>query len=131
MSQWTGARGRFRGAGPGDESFDREATEAARKACSDHLEGVALTFGRTAEERTEVEDMLYTYAACMRTNGFEMDDPDFSTHGGGGGGGGSETGLPRRLGPVDTEDPDFIAAHAVCSDILSGFVPGGGLGGGE
>jgi hypothetical protein len=66
----------------------------------------------------------------MRTSGFEMDDPDFSTEGpGGGGGGGEPGGLPRRLGPIDTDDPGFIAANEVCKEILAGFVPGGGLGG--
>jgi hypothetical protein len=119
---------RFRGAGPQDEDFDREAARSAREVCSDLLEGV--TFAFADRDFTEVQDTLYEYAACMRDNDYEMDDLDFSTPGPGGGGDGQgeETGVPRRLGPIDPEDPAFVAANEVCGDILSGFVPGAGLG---
>ena len=70
-----------------DPDFDRDAFRTARQACIEHLEGVALGF--RGEDRTETEDQLLEFAACIRDNGFDMPDPDFSsaTPGQGGGGG--------------------------------------------
>ncbi len=113
-----------RGAGPQDEGFDREAAGAAREACSDQLEGV--TIGFRGLDTTELEDTFFEYAACMRDNDYEMNDPDFSNFGPGGGGGGGGGGGP--FGVIDRDDPDFIAANEACSDILAGF--GAGAGGG-
>ena len=131
---------RFRGgAGPQDATFDREAAQAARSACSGLLEGVALGFGRG--DLTELQDNLFDFAACMRDNGYDMPDPDFSNFGGGGGGGSGEPGaLVGPFGDIDQSDPDFEAAAEACSEILAGFgrvggpgrgaSPGGGGGGG-
>lgn len=125
------------GASPQDGSFDREAARAAREACSDLLEGVALGFGRG--DVTELQDTLFEYAECMRENGYEMADPDFSNLGPGGGG--NQGGEGEFIGPfaeIDPDDPAFAAADEACSEILSGFGagralagrPGGGPGGG-
>ncbi len=50
------------------------------------------------------------FAACMRDNGFDMPDPDFS-------------GLALRgdgpFGEVDLEDPAFESALEQCDDILA------------
>ena len=122
---------RFRaGAGPQDGNFDREAAQAARDACSDLLEGVTLGFRRP--DLTEVQDNLFEYASCMRENGYDMADPDFSGFptGGGGGGGGQGGGFVSPFGEIDPNDADFVAANEACSDILAGFGEGGGLRGG-
>lgn len=111
-------------AGSEPSDFDREAFRAAREECGEFLEGVALGFRDT--DRTEIEDQLLVYAACMRDNGYQMDDPDFSGTPGQGGGGGP-------FGDIDRDDPAFIAAAEACEDSLPGFGPGGGggrLGGG-
>src|SRR5210317_1067365 len=47
---------------------DREMVRAAMDACSEHLENVA--FGLDAVDRSEREDQLFEYAACMRENGY-------------------------------------------------------------
>ena len=62
----------------------------------------------------------------MRSNGYEMDDPDFSNFGQPGQGGGGGGGI---FGPIDQEDPEFQAANEQCEDLLAGF-RGGGAGGG-
>jgi hypothetical protein len=108
-----------------DPNFDRDAFRAAREVCVEHLEGVALGF--RGEDRTETEDQLLAFAACVRENGYDMPDPDFSntTPGQGGGGG--------PFGGLDRTDPAFQAAAEACSDLLPGVgrgVPGGPGGGG-
>ncbi len=104
---------------PGDPGFDRETFRAAREACAEHLEDVTLGF--RGEDRTEIEDQLLEFAACMRDNGYDMPDPDFSAAPGQGGGGGP-------FGQIDREDPAFQAAQAACADVLPGIGRGGGLG---
>jgi len=107
-----------------DPNFDRDAFRVAREACAEHLEGVALGF--RGEDRTETEDQLLAFAACVRENGYDMPDPDFSNATPGqGGGGGPFAGL-------DRNDPAFQAAAEACSDLLPGVGRGapGGPGGG-
>ena len=119
--------GNLRLARPGqDADFDREAFQAAREACAQFLEGVS--FGFREFDRTEIEDTLVEFAACMRDNGVDMPDPDFSATPGAGGGGG------RPFGDIDPTDPAFEAASEVCQEILSNAFgedgPGRGPGGG-
>ena len=103
-----------------EDEFDREAFRAARQACGQLLEGVNLGF--QAEDRTAIEDQLLEYASCIRANGYDMPDPDFSGGGPGQGGGGP-------FGQLDRDDPAFQSASAACAEIIDGF--GRGLGGGR
>ena len=101
--------------------IDRETIRAAMDACRNHLEGLAL--GPGALDRSEVEDQLYEFAACMRDNGYDMPDPDFSTTPGQGGGDGT--------GPfagIDPEDADFQAAMEACDEVFGGELRLGGPG---
>lgn len=102
----------------GDIERDREAFQAAREACAHVLEGVSLEFREV--DRTEIEDTLVEFASCMRDNGYDMPDPDFSGVGPGGGGGGP-------FGEVDPNDPTFIAASEACDEILSSAFGEGGI----
>jgi len=107
----------------GDPDFDRDTFRAARELCSEHLEGVALGF--RGEDRTETEDQLLEFAACIRENGYDMPDPDFSNSAPGQGGG--------PFSGIDRGDPAFQAAAEACSDLLPGVgrgLPGGPGGGG-
>ncbi len=123
--QFGGFRGP--GGGGGDESVDRDAMRAAMDACEEQLQGVVLGFGGRDFDPTELEDTMVEYAACMRENGYDMDDPDLSKLGPGSGGEGGGGGP---FGEIDREDPDFLAANESCEDILSGL-PGGGSGRGQ
>lgn len=107
------------------ENLDREVAGAAFEACSVHLEDV--TFGLDSEDRTEREDELLAFAACVRENGYDMPDPDFSTEQAPGQGGGGP------FGGIDRDDPAFQTALAACSDIFGAGAPipgtrGGGQG---
>jgi hypothetical protein len=108
---------------------DREMARAAMESCSEHLDNVA--FGLDAADRSEREDQLFEYAACMRENGYEMPDPDFSAFGQPGEGGGPGAGGGGPFGEIDRDDPTFRTAQEACSSIFDGDrVPGSGPGGG-
>ena len=109
------------GGGAGAD-FDRQTAQAAFEVCGDLLEGVILGFG--AQDRTDIEDNLLSFASCMRDNGFDMPDPDFSALAGAGGGPGG--GGP--FGQIDRDDPAFESALEACQDELPGFAGGGGGG---
>lgn len=102
----------------------REAFET----CGDLLEGVALGFGQL--DQTEFQDTLLEFASCMRDNGVDMPDPDFSSGGPGDGDGEGQPGEGGPFGAVDLDDPVFQAAQEACGDILAWFGPGGGRFGG-
>ena len=111
---------------------DREAMQAARQACSQYLEGIAQGFDRP--DMTEMQDQMLEYAACMRENGVDMPDPDFSDTGESGGQGpGARLGFDP--GDFDPSDPTFQAANEACQEIfgaegMPGFMggsPGGGM----
>jgi hypothetical protein len=117
---------RFGGAAQGGE-VDRETVRAAFEACQEHLGGIA--FGPGSRDRSEIEDTLYEFSVCMRENGFDMPDPDFSSllEGEGGGPGEGPFG-----GDFDPEDPAFTSALEACEDVFGGGIRfGGGQGGGR
>ncbi|MGI9528996.1 MAG: hypothetical protein ACR2NG_04735 [Acidimicrobiia bacterium] len=114
------------GAGGDGERADREALRAARDICQENLEGLA--FGPGNVDRSEIEDQLYEFAACMRDNGYNMPDPDFSAEPGEGGGGGPFGG------DVDPADPAFQEALEACEAAFGGnlrFGRGRPAGGGQ
>ena len=99
--------------------------EAAMEECRPLME--AARPQRGGESREALEDAFLEYARCMRDEGIDMPDPDFSG-GGAPGGGGFFEGL-------DRDDPDFQAADGVCRDLLQDALPeplgGNGPAGGE
>ncbi len=102
--------------GGGNDDIDRDAAEAAFGECGDMLDGVALGFGEI--DNTEFQDSILEWAGCMRDNGYEIDDPDFTAFGPGAGGGRAEGGGP--FGDIDQDDPAFQSAMSACEDLLAG-----------
>lgn len=110
--------------GPGDLGADRDTIQAAQEECIPIIEDLALNFLRA--NRGQLEDQLYEFAECMREEGIDMPDPEFSQ------------GFPGGDGPfgdLDFEDPEFQEAADTCSQVFGagGFgIPGGpGRGGGD
>jgi len=103
--------------------IDRETIGVAMAACEDISQLITTEFHQ--DDRTEMDDQLYAYAACMRDNGYDMPDPDF---------GDSEAGMGQGkgnvFGDIDRQDPEFQEANASCSDIFIGSGLGDGAGGG-
>lgn len=85
-------------------NIDREAARKARDACAEHAP--ELRGGFSPEDQTRLQDSLLAYARCMRQNGYDMPDPDFSGDGG-------PFGIE-----LDRDDPAFERAHAACEDKL-------------
>jgi hypothetical protein len=98
-------------------SLDEESVAAAQTACSEQLEGATLGFD--LGDPTELEDMALEFARCMRANGYDLDDPDFSGLGNSRGQAGGPGGNP--FGDVDFSDPAFQSALDSCRDVLAGF----------
>jgi len=107
--------------------IDEEVAEQALDACRDLLDGVTLGF-QDQIDFTAIEDGLLDYAVCMRDNGFDLPDPDFSLDAFFGGGPDGEQQGP--FGDIDPEDPAFVAANSECEYILTQIFSGV-LGGGS
>jgi hypothetical protein len=102
--------------GQGGGEVDQATRDKAREACQEHLEGV--TQGFTPEDQTRLQDAFVNYARCMRGNGYDLPDPDFSQGGPGG-----------LFGSLDRDDPAFQKAHEACRQHLAqlqGRLGGGG-----
>jgi hypothetical protein len=65
----------------------------------------------TEEQREQLQETMLRFAQCMREEGIDMPDPDFS-----GGGGLFRMGAPGS--GIDPDDPDFRAAQQACQPIL-------------
>jgi hypothetical protein len=108
-----------------DETF-REALRIAQEACAEYLEGVSLAFG--GFDDTEFQDALLAFAECLRDQGIDVADPDFSQEG-------------IRRGPqlfgdgFDPGDSEVQAAIEACQgELPGGFGQGPGApppGGGD
>lgn len=115
------------GGAPGDggQQIDRSAMEKAQKVCGDLPDSVTQQFDDV--DQTEMQDTILEYAKCMRENGVDMPDPDFSNIGTPGSGpGDGQDGGPGGgpFGDVDRDDPAFKKASEACQSLLAGIGPG-------
>lgn len=98
-----------------DELFDAVA------ACREHIEGLTRQFADI--DLNEISDTLVEFADCMRDNGFDLPDPDFSLMR-------PQNGEFPNAGPfgnIDFDDPDFEAAFEGCEHLIASLgvqVPG-------
>lgn len=114
------------GAGGAGGGLD-EDTQSAFEACGPLLEGASF-LPENGGIDAETQDSFLEFTQCLRDNGIDVDDPDFSDFGGGPpAGGDGEGGF---LGGFDPEDPDNAAAIEACQGLFTGG-PGGPLGGGN
>ena len=97
---------------------DDPTVRKAFTACRSKLQALRPQF--TPEQRQQLQDSLLKYAQCMRTNGYQMADPDFSSDG----------GPMRALGQINRQDPAFQKADAICRPQTLGNLPFGPPGGG-
>lgn len=106
----------------GFDDIDREALGTAQQECAHLLEGVSLGFADI--DQTELQDQLVEFTACLRDQGLDVDDPNFSEGGFGG---------RTILGDLNPDDPEVAEALDACSDVLGafGFGQGGGRGGNQ
>ncbi len=103
---------RTEGGRPSDE------VQGALEECGELLEDVRQQFERP--DLSEIQDDLLAFAECMRDNGVDTADPDFSGQGPAGGGG--------LLFDLDLSDPPTEAALETCQSELAFGRPGAGGG---
>ena len=111
----------FRNGGPGELETDPDTIEAAFEECGELVEGLIRNF--IGRDFTELEDTFLEFAQCMRDEGIDMPDPDFSQ------------GLIPRAGSggifgddIDIESPEFEAAAEKCQTVFEGQFGLGGAG---
>lgn len=88
---------------------------AARSACEGLLEGASFGPGQGGIDLVEIQDSLLEFARCMRDHGVDIGDPDMSRLIPGPDDDGQPGGP---FGEIDTDDPDFAPAFAVCQQQL-------------
>jgi hypothetical protein len=100
---------------------DRQKLRTARQACQSNLKGIVQQF--TPQQRAQLQDNLLKLAQCMRSNGVNMPDPNFSQDNGGG-------GRERFFGGINPQDPKVRQALQTCRTQVFGNQngPGGGIG---
>ncbi|MFB9723860.1 hypothetical protein [Planobispora longispora] len=86
---------------------DKNKFDKAHKACQKY----APKAMRGPVDDPRARDALLAFARCMRENGIDMADPDFS-----GGGGGVKIGGPE----LNPDSPEFKKAHKACEKLLPG-----------
>jgi hypothetical protein len=105
-----------------DNAADRAKLDTARKACDSNLKGIRQEF--TPAQRAQLQDNLLKLAQCMRANGVNMPDPNFSQSPDTGG------GRQRFFGGINRQDPKVQAALNTCRTKVFGGQAGNGPGGG-
>ena len=97
---------------PDFQPADLEGIFDAAETCQQFLEGISLGFDNI--DLAAVTDVLLEFATCMRTNGYDLPDPDFSFA--------TSGDAPPSAGPfgdIDLEDPQFLTAFAACQDVIA------------
>lgn len=95
--------------GGSDSAQVASLDEAADDQSTDDGSGGAVS--------SDPQDLILEYTACLRDQGFDVPDPDFS--GGFGPGGGGAGGLEEA--GIDPDDPAFQAAQEECQGVLAGI----------
>ena len=99
------------------EEFDEDDMQTAFGACADNLEGLSFAPGGANFDLTGIQDTLLEFAQCMRDNGFDMPDPDFTNFDLAGGVG--------PFGEIDPNAPGLQEALEACESIFENLPLGG------
>ncbi len=120
----------FVGVGPGarDDAEPDQALFDAFDVCAELIEDVTFGAAGSQFDLNEIQDTLIEFAACLRENGLDVDDPDLSGLFGRAEGDDSPavpTGPEALFGDrVDFEDPDNEVIFEKCADRVNLQAPG-------
>ena len=118
------------GPGAGDDGEPDPALFDAFEVCAELIEDVAFGAGGSEFDINEIQDSLIAFAACLRENGLDVDDPDLSNLFGGNRDEGDDapavpTGPEALFGDrVDFEDPENEVIFEKCAERVNLPVPG-------
>lgn len=109
-------------AGPdGNSDIDPQSTEVstAFDVCGPMIEGASFLPGDGDGFDAESQDRFLEFAQCLRDQGLDVEDPDFSELGAGGrpGGGGGGGLFGENFDPQDPANADALEA---CQDLFAG-----------
>ena len=99
------------------QTIDRDKLAAAQKVCGEPPAGLAAAAGVDVNDPA-FQDAALKFAQCMRGQGVNVADPDFSKAGTGGG----------LFGGIDRDDPKVAAAVQACQHVFADAgvrLPGG------
>jgi len=102
------------GSGSGAGAIDRDALAAAQKVCGDPPASVTSALQNRMND-PEFQDSALKFAQCMRKEGIDMKDPDFSQGASGG---------ANPFGNLDRDDPKTAAALQTCQKEFAGVTGG-------
>ena len=108
--------------------IDRDAFSKAGETCGNPPQTGG---GFSEEDRQATQDSMLAMAQCLRDEGLDVADPDFSSQGPGGApgppnGAGGDADQPRGIfGGLDVNDAKVQAAFDTCRDELGTNFPGG------
>ena len=100
--------------GAGAGQIDQDALTAAQKVCGDLPSSFTSSMSKTLNS-TEFQDSALKFAQCMRKEGIDMKDPDFSQGASGG---------ANPFGNLDRDDPKTAAALQICQKEFAGVTGG-------
>jgi hypothetical protein len=102
-----------RGEDPPEDLPSEEEMDAANEACQPLMEKVIQNAPKPdPEEVARMKEQALEFAQCMRDNGVDMPDPEFSEDGG---------GITQSIGgPDEAEDPDMESAMQTCRELMKG-----------
>ena len=107
---------RTEGGGPGEDPPEdmpsKEEMDEANEECQPLMEKVIQNAPKPdPEEMARMKEQALQFAQCMRDNGVDMPDPEFSDDG----------GMTQTLGSPDGEiDPDMETATEACREFMKG-----------
>ena len=105
--------------GPNVGDRDPRKMERAHEACEKHLDAVEPP-ELTSAEKAEMKEQALRHSRCMREQGLDFPDPQFSEDG----------GAMVKIGPgsgLDPRSPKFQRAQKVCAKEFKGGPRGGGV----
>ncbi|WP_203780489.1 hypothetical protein [Paractinoplanes rishiriensis] len=92
----------------GGQQIDRDKLRAAQEKCGEPPEGITSA-AQSMINSPEFQDAALKFAKCMREQGVDLPDPDFSNLGSG------------MFGRLDRDDPKVAAAMEECQDVWAGI----------
>jgi hypothetical protein len=123
-----GAAGGATAGTPERQPIDRDTFSKAGETCGNPPQTGG---GFSEEDRQATQDSMLAMAQCLRDEGLDVADPDFSSQGPGGApvranGAGGDADQPRGIfGGLDMNDAKVQAAFDTCRDELGTNFPGG------
>ncbi len=101
-----------------DPKFDptKQASRQVLQSCLPMLEGATFAQAPSEEDQIELQDTLIEFAQCLRDDGFEVPDPDFSS-------GGRRAAMMSMLNDLNLQNWRVQESLTLCREIVLANAP--------